>query len=122
MQENFDNQQSNTPEKKASLIEGHHTKLGPVLGILVIVLVLIVGGLYLWGASLNQEAENIPPRAIENNEPETPRAQADAQILSTVSSSDSLDAIETDVTSTNLDSIDTELSEIEQEFAANANK
>jgi cytoskeletal protein RodZ len=111
MQENKD---------KNSLADAHHVALGPILGIFLIVLVIILGGLYLWGASLDQQTQGDQTRVIENNEPETPRAQADAQILGTVSSSDSLEAIETDVESTNLDSLDAELLEIDNVLNATA--
>lgn len=101
-----------------TLIEEHHSHLAPILGVLLIVLVLILGGLYLWGATLTREQQIEESLDIPNNEPETPRAEADAQILETVSSSDSLDAIEADIESTNLDSLDTELTSMEAELNA----
>ena len=100
-----------------TLMEQHHTQLGPILGALLILFVVILGGLYLWGASLDQAADG-DQRVIVNNEPETPRANADAQILGTVSSSDSLEAIEADIESTDLGSLDAELLDIENELNA----
>ena len=115
--EEINNNQQNTQERSNStIIEQHHTHLGPILGVLLIVLVIILGGLYLWGATLDQQVATAPKQNIENNEPETPRANADAQILGTVSSSDSLEAIETDLESTNLDTLDSELAEMEREI------
>ena len=99
-----------------TLTEEHHSYIAPILGVLLVILVLILVGLYLWGAALTNEPVVIEPRVIENNEPETPRAEADAQILETVSPSDSLEAIEIDIESTNLDSLDAELDEIEREL------
>lgn len=101
-----------------TLIEEHHSHIAPILGVLLIVLVLILGGLYLWGAALTEEQYREEERMIPNNEPETTRANADAEILETVSSSDSLDAIETDIESTNLDSLDAELTTMEAELDA----
>jgi len=111
------NEQNNVEIKSETLMEQHHTHLGPLLGLLLIVLVIILGGLYLWGASLDQQvASETSTREIVNNEPETPRSNADAQILRTVSPSDSLEAIETDLESTDLDSLDSEISEMEREL------
>lgn len=104
-----------------NIIEEHHSHIAPILGILLIVLVIILGGLYLWGAQLTKEQEVIETRAIENNEPETVRAEADQQILETVSPSDSLNAIEADIESTNLDSLDAELNTMDAELDAALN-
>lgn len=94
--------------------EVHHSHIGPILGVLVVVLVLILGGLYLWGASLSEEQSS--QRQIENNEPETPRANADIAILGTLSPSDELIAIEADLGSTNIEDIDASLNEIDNEL------
>lgn len=94
-----------------------HSHLGPILGVLIIMLVLILGGLYLWGGMLSKEAVETEQPAV-NNEPETPRAEADMEIMGTVSSSDELSAIEADVESTNLDSLDSDLTAAEAELNA----
>ncbi len=100
-----------------NLNESHHSHLGPVLGALILALVLILGGLYLWGSKLNQEATPTPETII-NNEPETPRAAADQAIMETVSTSDELSAIEADLGSTNLDVLDTDITTIDAELNA----
>lgn len=101
-----------------SFTEAHYHHLGPVLAVMLVILALILGGLYLWGSTLVQPEVNQAEatRTIPNNEPETPRAIADTKILETVSSSDELSAIEADLMSTNLDSLDTDLSEAEREL------
>jgi hypothetical protein len=96
---------------------GHHARLGPILGVLVIVLFLIFAGLYLWGSTLREQAA-LDDANLLNNEPETPRAVADAEILSTLSPSDDLGAIEADLMSTNLDSIESDLTAIDAELDA----
>ncbi len=99
------------------LNETHHGHVGPILGILVMALVIILGGLYLWGGMLaEEEAQTETP--IVNNEPETPRATADAEILETLSPSDELDAIEADLISTNLDSLDADMTAIDAELGS----
>jgi hypothetical protein len=57
-------------------------------------------------------------RVIPNNEPETPRASADRQIMDTTSSSNELDAIYADLESTNLSDLDTELNQVDAELNA----
>jgi cytoskeletal protein RodZ len=98
--------------------------LGAVLVGLIVVLVVILGGLYLWGATLRNQTEvptfDIPsrPTPAENNEPESTNAEADVQALETVSTSNEIEAIEADIESTNLDQLDAELNAIEAEFDA----
>lgn len=104
------------PDTKLEFHESHHARIGVVLGVLILILALILGGLFLWGSMLADKENTLP--AIENNEPETPRAEADAQILETVSTSDELDAIGADLESTNLNSIDADLQAIDNEFEA----
>ncbi len=93
-----------------------HSQRGPILAALIIILVFIFGGLYLWGGMLSNTGNFPVEDVIINDEPETPRAVADTKILETLSPSDELDAIESDITSTNLDSIDTDLTAIDVEF------
>lgn len=94
----------------------HHSHLGPILAVLIIMLIIIFGGLYLWGGMLSNTGVAPIEDVIINDEPETPRAVADTKILETLSPSDELDAIEADLGSTNLDSIDTDLTAIDVEF------
>ncbi len=108
----------NNFESQVPFSEKHHRHIAPVLGALIVILVLILGGLYLWGAMLAEEARVIETPPIINDEPETPRAEVDRQIMNTVSSSDDLGAIEADLIGTSLDSLDTELNTLEQELDA----
>ncbi len=91
---------------------------GPILGILVILLVVILGGLFLWGSSLSKMENTVIETPIVNNEPETPRAEADVQILEIMSSSDELDILEADINNTNIESLDTDLNTIDVETRA----
>ncbi len=112
----------NTPETnpKMHMPPGYGGKVhtGPVLAILIIVLVLILGGLYIWGALLSKDTPLYEEPSLINNEPETPRAEADRQIFEIVSPSDDLSAIETDIESTNLDTLDTDVHTIGIELDA----
>lgn len=97
--------------------------LGPILAVLIVVLILLLGGLYLWGTTLNiGEPEYVPvderPTPEENNEPESTTAEADVQALETMSTSDEIEAIEADLESTDLDALEEELNQIDAELDA----
>lgn len=101
--------------------DAQHAHVGPVLGILIVVLILILGGLYLWGSMLQENtALETTERTLPNNEPETPRAQADQDILMTTSSSVEIEAIYADLESTNLNDLDSELDTIDTEMRTTA--
>ena len=105
------------PEKKRSM-------LGPILGVLIVILVLILGGLYLWGTTLKDEPapivqpDIVTPTVEEDNVPTTSDVDGQVEALETVSASDEIDAIEADIESTNLDALDSELSDIDAELDA----
>lgn len=103
-------------EKMSQLLQEKSVTRGLLIGIMGGTLLLILGGLFLWGTIVFKEppATFVPP---PNNEPETPRADADIQILKTVSSSDELSSIRTDLDSTNMDALDKELELIEADFS-----
>jgi flagellar basal body-associated protein FliL len=102
------------------------TAFGVVLTILFLALVLILGGLFFWYRSMQPlPTVVIPepptrPTAEENREPESTTASAQAEALNVVSNSNELDAIEADILSTNLDSLDSELGAIDTEIDAAA--
>ncbi len=112
-EENKENVPMHVPTSTTNTI---HTHTGSILAVLVIMLVLILGGLYLWGGALSNKVPVVTPEPIVNNEPETPRAVADTQILETLSPSDDIGAIEADINSTNFDSLDTDFTAIDTEI------
>ena len=97
--------------------------LGIILGILIVLLIIILGGLYMWGSTLgNTQAPDIlpyqRPTAEENNEPESTNAEADIETFQALSNSTEINAIQADIESTNLDELDTELNAIDAELDA----
>lgn len=104
--------------------EDKASQLGVILGILIVVLVLILGGLYIWGSTLSQAPaptpENVPtrPTAEENNEPESTNAEAEVETMGALSTSNEIEAIEADIESTDLDALDAELDAIDAELDA----
>lgn len=95
---------------------------GPILGLLVVLLLLILGGMYWWYVTILQVDLVTPtatrPTPEQNNEPESTTAEAQTQVMGTMSTSDELSAIEADLEGTNLDSLDAELTAIEAELDA----
>ncbi len=96
---------------------------GPILVLLVVLLLSVLGGMYYWSTVLRTNtpvisSSNLRPSAIQNNEPESTTAEAQAEAMGVVSTSDEIPAIEADVESTNLDSLDSELNAIEAELDA----
>ena len=85
------------PEKKSA---------GPVFGIVIIVVLLILAGFYFWG-TLN---DSMSPAEIA--------AEADTALesLETQSTSDEISDIEADLDATSLDDLDQELGDIDLEL------
>jgi len=99
---------------------GGHKPIGPIVGVVIIVLVLILGALYFWGARLNEiekessaEAPSIAPQDI--------LAAPDPleERLGVQGASDEIDAIEQDLNildTTDLEGLDAELRDIDSEL------
>jgi hypothetical protein len=99
--------------------ERPHSHIGIIIGILIIVLMLILGGLYLW-AEVIRTAPQVPvvpeatrPTAEENNEPESTNAEAQVETMQALSTSDELTAIRADLESSDVDGLDAELPTID---------
>jgi len=90
----------------------HKATWGPTIGIVIIVAILVLGGLYFWGKTLVELDRDEAPTAEEIRGQEDPQKQA----LETQSNSDDISAIEGDVEATDFSQIDAELSDIEAEL------
>jgi hypothetical protein len=88
--------------------------IGPAVGTVIIVLILIIGAFYFWGYKL----ENTPA-VDETVTAEEVLAQPDVSLdaLNTQSSSDEIEAIEQDISTTDLEGLDAELENIDAELA-----
>ena len=86
--------------------------LGPLIGSVIIIVMMIVGSLYFVGTLVQQRSVQI--QAVQEQE----EVKRETIILETVtqSDSDSLEDIETDLEVTNLNVADDFLSEIQKEF------
>lgn len=76
------------------------SKLGPIIGIVIVILVLVLGALYFWGEKLNRES------GVTND---VINAEAAESELSTQSSSDELSSIESDLEATDFSELDANL-------------
>ena len=98
----------------------HHR--GLVIGILASALIILAIGLFFWYRAMTTVPAPLPapmrPTAEMNNEPESTTAEAQTESFGAMSQSDELGAIEADLESTNLDSLETELIQIETELEA----
>ncbi len=77
------------------------SSVGAIIGIVIIIIVLAIGGLYFWGAELNNDAN-----PLENQE------------IQPLSASDTVQDISADLSATLIGDIDTELGAIETELDA----
>lgn len=106
------------PEEQLGTSEAdHHTAhLGAILGVLILILILILGGLYLWGKTL-QTIPTVAPTTqtptTTTSQPSNPSVPTDAQVAPPLSTSTSLDAIQSDLNNTNLNGINTDLNSID---------
>lgn len=111
--------------------EGSSHSTAPLNGIIIVILVLllvfILGGLYIWFSQLmlNTDQSVAPtntgierPTAAENNEPESTTAEAAVEAAQAMSTSDEIAAIEADIEATDLDALDAELNAIDAELEA----
>ncbi|HEY4495758.1 MAG TPA: hypothetical protein VJC04_00135 [Candidatus Paceibacterota bacterium] len=83
---------------------------GPIIGVVIIILILVVGALYFWGAKLNKEA-NQTPENILSAEDQT------LNQLQTQSTSTEVTDINADLNATVLDGLDADLQNIDKELA-----
>jgi len=92
-------------------MEKEHDSTGPLVGIIIIILILVLGGIYYAGKT-NPEKEDVSLTAddIRNKEDQF------AQNLSVQGTSDETAAIEVDLEASDFESLDAEINAIDAEF------
>lgn len=120
---NLDNVEMHMPEGDAPILDvepSHKIANGPIILLLVVLLIVILGGMFWWYTELSKQTAAPTnfgrPSAEENNEPESTTAEAQAETLQSVSTSDELGPIEADLAGTNLNTLDAEIIAIEAEL------
>lgn len=93
--------------------------IGIVLGVLIVILICILGGLYMWSETLKKN-EQVPatlesgrPTVEENNEPESTNAEAEVETLNALSPSNELGAIEADLQNTQVTEPEADLNAVD---------
>jgi hypothetical protein len=101
---------SQTPESvqySSPLPAEHRGSMGAVIGAIIIVVILLLIGLYLWGAQLAQSPSTVTEEVVEETSDEAPLTGTDA-----------VADIESDLEATEFEEIDDELNSIEAELEA----
>ena len=84
--------------------EPHKSSIGPVAGAVIVILLLVAGGLYFWGAQLNKQAEVLPFIPSNDTAQQEEVATSDLSAgLPSQSSSDDVSSIEADANAMNMD-------------------
>ncbi|HEC30487.1 MAG TPA: hypothetical protein ENI66_00540 [Candidatus Yonathbacteria bacterium] len=86
---------------------------GGKIGVVIIVIVFIIGGLYYWGKNIN----NKQVQELQNVEKIVNTPDKSTQTLEKQSSSNKVSAIENDLNATNLNGLDAELNDIGNSIA-----
>ncbi len=88
--------------------------IGPIVGIAIIIIVLLLGGLYFWGEQLKKEDELEKARQEAAQIENAPDSKTDR--LSAQGSSDAASAIEADLSATDLNNLDEGTTQAEAEL------
>jgi len=101
------NQESDTRPDEQETVEvpENKTQWGPIVGVIIIVALIVLGGLYMW----SRWSDRAPAPPDVNSDPLV-------QELETQSSSDKASDIEADLNATDLGNLDADFAEIENEL------
>ena len=93
--------------------EQHKSTVGPIAGAAIVILLLIAGGLYFWGAKLNQQPPStpyIPPDTSATEvQPQTQIPNSDSSAgLPPQSSSDDVSSIQADANAMNTNQLNSQ--------------
>jgi hypothetical protein len=77
--------------------------LGPIVGIILILLVIILGGLYFWGERVKKA------NTLSDDAAQSMQDNQNIESITTQSSSDATADIEADLNATDIDSLDSNL-------------
>ena len=102
----------NTPIQ--NMVDGarRDSTVGPLIGSIIIILIILVGGLYFWGSIIVDRKNEIESEAVLEEQSQDSEVEA----ITNQSSSDDADSIEADLNATDLDSADTEIEAVDSEY------
>lgn len=106
-EENF--QKINTPIKDLVESAQKDSTVGPMIGSVIIILLMIVGGIYFLGTLINTRKQEIQTEQIVEEQNQAKQIENTAK----QSESDTVLDIESDIKSTNIDDLDKDLNQIQ---------
>ena len=87
-------------------MEQNKSGIGSIIGIVIIISIIILGGLYFWGKRI--EESKLKEALVSGNSQTVVSEQDETSAIKSVSSSDDLGSIEADLNATNLDNLGAE--------------
>lgn len=110
------------PAPAPQMPEEHKSSAGPIIGSVIIILIIVLGGLYLYGDKVGLPSMNKGDEQIQEDAGPTADEISASVDQSTVSlgsqgATDAVDEIEADLSATDLNSLDAELANISQELS-----
>ena len=107
------------PTPAPQMPEEHKSSAGPIIGSIIIVLIIVLGGLYLYGDKVGLPSNQDQMQNTEEITADQISAQVDtvAEELNTQGTTDAIDEIESDLSATDLNALDAELSNISAELS-----
>lgn len=104
-------QSPQTPAQESTQVPEESSSLGPIIGTIIIIAVIVIGGLYLYGKQVAKEEQSgLTPEEILSAE--DPALSS----LKEQGTSDEVADIEADLESSELDNLDAELNSLDLEF------
>ncbi|MEK7628320.1 MAG: hypothetical protein AAB421_02800 [Patescibacteria group bacterium] len=90
-------------------IEAHKSSLGPIVGAVVIIALMVFGGLYYWGSQLQQEAAAELPFIMDDGSVPPASTEDTTAGIPAPSNSDAVVDIEADINNTDFDALDAQI-------------
>ena len=106
------NPENNNPMQPLQPVE--EKAIGPAIGVIIIILVLILGGLYFWGERMNKNTVMQNPQIEETASPDAQMMELQQQ-----SSSDDINSIDADLKATDVGSLGNETTDMNAEADSN---
>ncbi len=97
----FPNQQPSSPMMSSP----KKTPVGPIIGLLIILAIIVIGTLYFWGQRVDTKNQAVQ-QAPTTEETSQPQTDSQTEQLQQQSTSDEIDSIESDLNSTDFNNID----------------
>jgi FtsZ-interacting cell division protein ZipA len=89
-------------------MEENKSSVGGILGTIIIIALIVLGGLYFWGKRI-EESKNVQKLTTDNMPTVEQNATSEAAVIKSMSASDDVDSIDTDLKNTKLDNLSQEL-------------